>query len=214
MPLALARVTRHAVTVPKAPRFPRHRPFQEFGRRARANPRADVGARNDETERELTFARAAAELGVETLRAATKRVGAQAVRVASTVAPDPEFVVHEEEGWVEGYRRELGPRVLARVRGAPRATLDLHGARVESARRRLGEFLARAPYAGVAIVLVVVGKGRHSPGGRAVLAREMGSWLSTGSAARRVLAFRTAPPELGGSGGVLVLLKGTAERPS
>jgi DNA-nicking Smr family endonuclease len=214
MPLAPARVTRHAVAVPKARKFPRHRPFEDLPKRARANPRADAGPGNEETKSELTFARAAAELGVETLRAATKRVGAEAARVVPSVAPDPEFVVSEEEGWVEGYRRELGPRVLARVRGTPRATLDLHGSRVESARRRLGEFLARAPYSGVAIVLIVVGKGRHSPGGRAVLAREVGSWLSTGSAGRRVLAFRTAPPELGGSGGVLVLLKGTAESAS
>ncbi len=214
MPLAPSRVTRHAIAVPQRPKFPRHRPFQDLRKRARANARSDAGVTNDETERELTFARAAAELGVETLRTATKRVRAQSTHVAPTVAPDPEFVVSEEEGWVEGYRRELGPRVLARVRGTPRAALDLHGSRVESARRRLAEFLARAPYAGVALVLIVVGKGRHSPGGRAVLAREVGSWLSTGSAARRVLAFRTAPPELGGSGGVLVLLKGTAERVS
>ncbi|HEX5099689.1 MAG TPA: Smr/MutS family protein, partial [Polyangiaceae bacterium] len=97
-------------------------------------------------------------------------------------------------------------RVLERLRGAPRATLDLHGLRVAIARHRLAGFIERAPYSGTALLLVIVGKGRHSPGGRPVLAGEISSWLSTGSNARRVLAFRSAPPELGGSGGVLVLL--------
>jgi DNA-nicking Smr family endonuclease len=120
------------------------------------------------------------------------------------LAPAPEFVVREEDGWVEGYRRELGPRVMARLRGRPRATLDLHGTRVASAPGKVAAFLARARPE--TLVLIVVGKGRHSPAGEAVLARQIGLWLSTGSRARRVLAFCTAPPELGGSGGVLVLL--------
>lgn len=115
-------------------------------------------------------------------------------------------MVREEDGWIEGYRSKLGPRVLERVRGNPRATLDLHGLRLAEARDRLTVFLSRAPYPSAAVVLVIVGKGRHSPGGRPVLAGEIATWLSRGSGARRVLAFRTAPPELGGSGSVLVLL--------
>jgi DNA-nicking Smr family endonuclease len=99
--------------------------------------------------------------------------------------------------------------VLAKLRGTPRATLDLHGATAESARRQLALFLAaqRAPVR--ALVLVIVGKGRHSPGGHAVLRQEIATWLSTAPAAPHVLAFRTAPRELGGSGGVVVLLAPT-----
>lgn len=119
-------------------------------------------------------------------------------------------MVREEDGWLEGYRSKLGPRVLERVRGNPRATLDLHGLKVSNARDRLAVFLSHAPYPTAAVVLVIVGKGRHSPGGRPVLAGEISTWLSRGSGARRVLAFRTAPPELGGSGSVLVLVSGAS----
>jgi DNA-nicking Smr family endonuclease len=199
--------------VPGARRFPPHRPLRALAKKAglevsrpprtSASPATDA---SDEVEGDIVFASAAARLGVETLPDGPGRVGAPRQREAPAPKPEPEFVVHEEDGWVEGYRGDLGARVLARVRGTPRATLDLHGARVASARRRLATFLARAPASGTTLVLIIVGKGRHSPGGHAVLASEIGEWLSTGSAARRVLAFRTAPPELGGSGGVLVLL--------
>jgi DNA-nicking Smr family endonuclease len=55
-------------------------------------------------------------------------------------------------------------------------------------------------------VLVIVGKGKHSPGGRAILRQEVATWLSRPPAAQHVLAFRTAPAALGGTGGVTVLL--------
>jgi DNA-nicking Smr family endonuclease len=166
-------------------------------------PQAKRAGTEDGSE-ELVFSRAVASLGVAALPPGSGRVGAAARARRAVVPPVPEFVVREEEGWVEGYRRELGPRVIARLRGRPRATLDLHGVRVANARTRVNGFLARAR-AGT-VVLIVVGKGRHSPNGQGVLVREIGAWLSSGSSARRVVAFCTAPPELGGSGGVLVLL--------
>jgi DNA-nicking Smr family endonuclease len=156
-----------------------------------------------------TFAQAVQALGVAALPPSSRRVRAASTPAALAVQPGSDFVVREEEGWLEGYRAKLGPRVLERVRGTPRATLDLHGLRVATARDRLAEFLSRAPYAETAVVLVIVGKGRHSPGGLPVLAGELSSWLSTGRNTRRVLAFRTAPRELGGSGSVLVLLRGS-----
>jgi DNA-nicking Smr family endonuclease len=201
--LVCALVSRHETRVARPPKFPPHRPFRAL---AKATPAKAPAAPPDraEVEAELVFARAAAELGVEAMQRDRGRVGAAERRRPPVVPPAPEFVVSEEEGWVEGYRRELGPRVIARLRGKPRATLDLHGARVASAKTKVASFVARARAGSV--VLIVVGKGRHSPDGQAVLAREIGVWLSTGLPARRVLAFCTAPPELGGSGGVLVLL--------
>jgi DNA-nicking Smr family endonuclease len=145
---------------------------------------------------------------VEALPPGSSRVEPPEPRVPAAVKPEPDFTVREEEGWIEGYRRELGERALGRLRGSPRATLDLHGARLAAAEKRLADFIAHAPYDAPAIVLIIVGKGRHSPGGHGVIGREIGGWLSRGSNAQRVLAFRTAPPELGGSGGVLVLVKG------
>jgi DNA-nicking Smr family endonuclease len=194
--------------VPRPPKFPAHRPFRGLSLGARSEKHERAGNEEPAAKVELTFSRAAAELGVEALPQGKRRVGAEEPEALRVAPPEPVFVVQDEDGWVEGYRSELGPRVLERLRGAPRATLDLHGSRVRAARERLAGFVTGAPYPEVALVLVIVGKGRHSPGGRAVIAREIGSWLSSGSLARRVLAFRTAPPELGGSGGVLVLLKG------
>ncbi len=227
--LVAARVSRQKARLARPPKFPPHRPFSALAKAKRADApaapaktaRAEADRVRAESERseaeraeaerattELVFARAAAALGVEALPRDRGRVRAPKGRTPAVVPPAPEFVLREEDGWVEGYRRELGPRVIARLRGTPRATLDLHGARVASARGKLASFLARAR-AGT-LVLIVVGKGRHSPAGQAVLAREIGVWLSTGSPARRVVAFCTAPPELGGSGGVLVLLGASA----
>ena len=194
-------------TVPRPPKFPPHRPLGALAKRPRAAAPV-VSPESEPAPAELVFARAVAELGVAALPRDRGRVGAAERPTSAVVPPPPEFVVSEEDGWVEGYRRELGPRVLARLRGKPRATLDLHGMRVASARSKVATFLARAR-AGT-VVLLVVGKGNHSPAGQAVLAREIGAWLSTGSPARRVVAFCTAPPELGGSGGVLVLLAAAA----
>jgi DNA-nicking Smr family endonuclease len=92
------------------------------------------------------------------------------------------------------------------------ATLDLHRHDAESARRRVLRFVAEERAKRRDVVLVVVGRGRHSPGGHAVLRTEIVDWLTTLPAAEHVLAFRTAPREHGGSGGVLVLLAGPKSR--
>ena len=189
--------------MPKPRKSATHRPFRKLSDRAKA-PRADAAP--PRASGTATFAHAANALGVAALPPSSKRVSAAATPAAVVIQPGSEFVVREEDGLLEGYRNKLGPRVLERLRGAPRATLDLHGLRVAIAESRLAAFIERAPYTGTALVLVIVGKGRHSPGGRPVLAGEISGWLCTGSNARRVLAFRSAPPELGGSGGVLVLL--------
>jgi DNA-nicking Smr family endonuclease len=193
---------------------PRHRPLRGLKERARgdatgATKRRPPAAPSDEgpVEQAITFADAAKTLGVEALPPGSSRVEPPEPRVPPALKPEPAFAVREEEGWLEGYRSELGVRALGRLRGHPRATLDLHGARLAAAEKRLAEFIARAPYDAPAVVLIIVGKGRHSPGGRAVIGREIGNWLTRGVNAQRVLAFRTAPPELGGSGSILVLLK-------
>lgn len=203
-PLALPRRFTYVAPVSQRPKPPRHRPLR--GLKARAVP-SDVPR---PSEQNLSFADAAKALGVESLPPGSRRVEPPEPRVPPVVKPEPDFVVREEEAWVEGYRRELGVRALGRLRAKPRATLDLHGVRLAAAEKRLADFIAHAPYDAPAIVLVIVGKGRHSPGGRRVIGGEIGTWLSRGANAQRVLAFCTAPPELGGSGSILVLLKAAA----
>jgi DNA-nicking Smr family endonuclease len=144
---------------------------------------------------------------------AVTRLAQDSVRVPpshaapSVASPAPAaFAVEEDDGWVRGYRRDAGSVVLARVRGSPQATLDLHRLTRAVARRRLVAFIAEEAERGVTSVLVVVGKGHHSQGGEGVLRTEIAAWLTTGTCAHHVLAFETAPRTLGGSGAVLVVL--------
>jgi DNA-nicking Smr family endonuclease len=55
-------------------------------------------------------------------------------------------------------------------------------------------------------VLVVHGRGEHSPRGHGILRGEMAAWLSQGSASVHVAAFATAEPQDGGEGAIYVLL--------
>jgi DNA-nicking Smr family endonuclease len=118
----------------------------------------------------------------------------------------PTFDVERDDDWLEGYRTGLSAEVRRRLRGTPTATLDLHGLGIEAARRRVSSFVARERTNGHELVLVVVGRGRHSPGGKGVLRLEISDWLTRPPTSSSVLAFRTAPRNLGGSGGVVVLL--------
>lgn len=107
---------------------------------------------------------------------------------------------------MEGYREQLPARARRKLNGLPGATLDLHGHDVESARRALVAFVERARRLGQERVLVIVGKGKHTAGGIGVLRSEIPAWLSQPPLSTQVLAFATAAPKLGGTGGVVVLL--------
>jgi len=204
---------RHASRLrsPDVSKAPTHRPFKVLGTRKRPQPPDGPEGEKAPLATPLTFAEAAARTGVKPLSPRPRRI-----RRATTSGPalvpsserTPEFSILLADDWLEGYRNDLGPSALRRLRVGPSATLDLHGATVERARRKLVAFLAAERARGRKVVLVIVGKGRHSPGGRSVLRDAAVEWLTTASAARDVLAFATAPPEWGGSGGVLVLLAG------
>jgi DNA-nicking Smr family endonuclease len=100
--------------------------------------------------------------------------------------------------WVRKLRRGLLP-IDAR--------LDLHGVRADDARARLATFLETKRKAGERCVLVIHGKGEHSPGGIGVLRGEIAAWLSQGSSSVHVAAFSTARDDDGGVGAVCVLLR-------
>jgi DNA-nicking Smr family endonuclease len=56
-------------------------------------------------------------------------------------------------------------------------------------------------------VLVIHGKGDHSPRGAGVLRGEIAAWLSQGASSEQVAAFATAQRDDGGEGAVYVLLR-------
>jgi DNA-nicking Smr family endonuclease len=84
--------------------------------------------------------------------------------------------------------------------------IDLHGLRTDEARPLLAGFLAGALRAGHRCVRIVHGKGLRSENREPVLKRKVGNWLAQ---REEVLAFVQARAEDGGSGAVVVLLKGT-----
>ncbi len=104
-------------------------------------------------------------------------------------------------------RQEL--RKLRAGHWAIQDQLDLHGMRTDGARTLLADFLALAVKRGLRCVLVVHGKGFGSKNGEPVLRRKVASWLAQRG---NVLAFCQARPADGGSGAVVILLKGVKSR--
>jgi DNA-nicking Smr family endonuclease len=90
------------------------------------------------------------------------------------------------------------------------ARLDLHERTVDQAKDELVKFLGAMRARGERCVLVIHGKGEHSPRGVGILRGEVGAWLSQGRAAMHVAAFATATATDGGSGATYVLLRSAA----
>jgi DNA-nicking Smr family endonuclease len=83
--------------------------------------------------------------------------------------------------------------------------LDLHGLTREEALDALPRFLRSAQKNGQKAVLVITGKGNHSPV-EPVLHQAVASWLREAGKAT-VLEFAPAPREMGGSGAYVVFLR-------
>ena len=96
-------------------------------------------------------------------------------------------------------------RKLRRGHWSIQDNLDLHGLVVEEARGLLSAFLHDSVKRGLRCVRIVHGKGYRSANGEPVLKRKVASWLTQRDA---VLAYVQAKPADGGSGAVVVLLKG------
>jgi DNA-nicking Smr family endonuclease len=90
------------------------------------------------------------------------------------------------------------------------ATLDLHGMRVENARKAFVQFFAQSLAAGRRCVRIVHGKGRRSAEGQPILKQKTNQWLQQRG---EVLAFCSAPRWDGGTGAAYVLLKRQREHP-
>ena len=120
----------------------------------------------------------------------------------------PAFVMRSHETAVEGARigferrlRELGRGLLPVF-----DTIDLHGMTVGKAETAVRSFCKSARGLVPRTVLIIHGKGIHSPAGQAVLRDAVAHWLSTPPVAKDVLCFSTARPKHGGSGALYVLL--------
>jgi DNA-nicking Smr family endonuclease len=120
------------------------------------------------------------------------------------------FEVSDDGRCVEGRRVDVPADWVRKLRRGLLpidARLDLHGLRTDDARARLAEFLEAKRKDGERCVLVVHGKGEHSPRGVGVLRGEIAAWLSQGSSSVHVAAFSTARDDDGGEGAVYVLLR-------
>lgn len=121
------------------------------------------------------------------------------------------FETSDDGSHVEGRRIDVNPSLLRRLRRGQfpvDGRLDLHGLNLEQARLALVAFLARMRQQGETAVLVVHGKGQHSPRGMGILRGEIAAWLSQGAAAQHTAAFATAQNDDGGEGATYVLLVG------
>lgn len=97
-------------------------------------------------------------------------------------------------------------RKLRRGHWTLQAQLDLHGLRRDEAREHLSSFIHTSVRTGLRCVRVVHGKGNGSPGREPVLKQWVRRWLVQKN---EVLAFTQARASEGGSGALIVLLRGT-----
>jgi DNA-nicking Smr family endonuclease len=104
----------------------------------------------------------------------------------------------------EGVSR-LALRRLRRGHWVVQDGLDLHGMNRGEAAAQVAQFVRAAAQRGLRCVRIVHGKGLGSKNREPVLKGKLRGWLMPRD---EVLAFCQAPPAEGGSGALLVLLKG------
>ncbi len=117
--------------------------------------------------------------------------------LGDTAEEAPEFLEFRRPGIQNRLFRDLQRGVLE-----PEATLDLHGMRVEDARRALGRFLDQSLRSRRRCVRIIHGKGKGS-GGQPIIKQRVNQWLPQ---RKEVLAFCSAPRWDGGTGAAYVLL--------
>jgi DNA-nicking Smr family endonuclease len=166
--------------------------------------------RGERSDASTGGARRVAEKAAE--RVAVDQADADTVhdRLRTLVEGGARFEVADDGRRVEGRRVDLPLEALRRLRRGLLpidARLDLHGLRVEEARVQVEHFLRTMRARGERCLLVIHGKGEHSPHGAGVLRGEMAAWMSQGASSHHIAAFVTARETDGGEGAVYVLLR-------
>jgi DNA-nicking Smr family endonuclease len=135
---------------------------------------------------------------------------AEGVRDRLRALADARFEVSDDGTRVEGRRLDVAPAEVRKLRRGlfpVDARIDLHGMTERDAREAVLEFLRDKRARGERCILVIHGRGAHSPGGKGILRGEVAAWLSQGAASEHVAAFATANPSDGGLGAVYVMLR-------
>jgi DNA-nicking Smr family endonuclease len=130
-------------------------------------------------------------------------------RLAALVSGGIHFKVRTEDGYVQGQRNEVQPKIVQRLSGkafAPDATLDLHGEVTARVSDVVSAFVRSHHRRGAKHLLIIVGKGLHSEDGQGVLLDALIDALTHGGAAPLVRCFASAHANLGGTGAVAVML--------
>lgn len=162
------------------------------------------------------FRRAMAQAGVQPLAAGKERVERSPRRPPKERPGRPagRFAIERFGERIEGLvnggdRKQL--RLLERGHFYVDLELDLHGASEDAARKIIEDAVEQAQAAGKRCLLVIHGRGHRSPGAP-VLKLALPDWLTGPRCAAWVLAFVSAPSDLGGPGATLVLLRARRKR--
>jgi DNA-nicking Smr family endonuclease len=130
--------------------------------------------------------------------------------LSGLVSGDIPFDLTDTDEYVEGHVAGFDRRILRKLRRGEfsvQAHLDLHGFYRQEARAQVERFVTESVVAGYRCVLIIPGRGLHSPGPGPVLKDVVRAWLSRGKIGRSVLAFTSARPVDGGAGALYVLLR-------
>ena len=125
------------------------------------------------------------------------------------------FDISDTDEYIEGRVAGFDHNVLRKLRRGEfsiQSHLDLHGFSRREARSAVEQFIMGSVAAGYRCVLIIHGRGKHSPDKFPVLKEVMGAWLSRGKIGRAVLAFASACPVDGGAGALYVLLRRNRRR--
>jgi DNA-nicking Smr family endonuclease len=123
-------------------------------------------------------------------------------------APEAWEIGQEHEAEQTFLRRGLPGDILKKLRRgqwAVQAEIDLHGHRIDEAHDALSDFIVDARARGYRCVRAIHGKGLTSPNREPVLKGRVRRWLAHWD---EVLAYCETPPNSGGGGAVLILLRG------
>lgn len=131
-------------------------------------------------------------------------------RLAELVSAEGDFETTDTTDFLEAWVRGFDSGVMRKLRRGDfrvEAKLDLHGMNRDAAQKAVETFIAQARVAGHRCVLVVTGRGLHSPDQMSVLKEGIVGWLTRGRMARQLLGFCSAKPKDGGLGALYVLLR-------